>query len=56
MTAKAVHSIRMCLTVQVVWKIKHCDRFEKKSKDMSYLIHQISKNLEFFFSQIVSKY
>ena len=24
MTAKAVHSIRMCLTVQVVWQVKHC--------------------------------
>ena len=24
MTAKALHSIRMCLTVQVVWHIKHC--------------------------------
>ena len=23
-TAKALHSIRMCLTVQVVWKVKHC--------------------------------
>ena len=24
MTAKALHSIRMCLTVQVVWHVKHC--------------------------------
>ena len=24
MTAKALHSIRMCLTVQVVWQVKHC--------------------------------
>ena len=23
-TAKALHSIRMCLTVQVVWQVKHC--------------------------------
>ena len=24
MTAKALHCIRLCLTVQVVWHIKHC--------------------------------
>ena len=24
MTAKVLHSIRMCLTVQVVWQVKHC--------------------------------
>ena len=24
MTVKALHSIRMCLTVQVVWHLKHC--------------------------------
>ena len=24
MTAKSVHSIRMCLTVQVVWHVRHC--------------------------------
>ena len=23
-TAKVLHSIRMCLTVQVVWQVKHC--------------------------------
>ena len=24
-TAKVLHSIRMCLTVKVVWQVKHCD-------------------------------
>ena len=33
MTAKALHPIRICLTVQVVWQVKHCDcgsRFSMK--------------------------
>ena len=32
-TGKALHSIRMCLTVQVIWQVKHCgcgSRFKMK--------------------------
>ena len=24
-TAKVLHSVRMCLTVQVAWQVEHCD-------------------------------